>query len=136
MPDRIVEHEHTHGISVQTWLQGYFDKAGWGMIPPETAINGQVFAEVNHGRWIVRCPVCPSAALASERTKLFLCPECGSPENGNRWYAVIFPPFKRAIENVLLRRPMRNPNHAPTRNWLPGETVADLVAENTLQGIN
>jgi len=43
---------------------------------------------------------------------------------------VEFPEDRATIEAILLLRP--NPAN---RNWLPGETLADLVLENVVHGI-
>lgn len=74
-----------------------------------------MFAELNHGRWIVRCPKCPNAELASER---FRCSECGAAGR------VVWPEDRTEIERLTLVRPTVN------RNWSPGESVALLAAEN------
>lgn len=81
-------------------------------------------AEVNHGRWVVPCPFCPGAQLASEDDHRFFCVDClhaGRAEG--RWLRVVWPRHRDAIEEVLAVRPEVN------RNWVPGETVEDLRAE-------
>jgi hypothetical protein len=75
-----------------------------------------VDAYVNHGRWVVNCPSCPSAALAGVT---FACSECGFGPAGVQW-----PEEAALIEAALRPRPLVN------RNWVPGESVTDLVREN------
>ena len=103
-----------------------------GRLPQGVAGNVTVPVEVNHGRWLTRCPWCNSANLASRADRRFLCCECGNVGVGGQWVRVVWPdpPTVQQIERVLLARP--DPH---TRNWLPGETVADLVAENEANGV-
>jgi hypothetical protein len=85
---------------------------------------------VNHGRWVVDCPVCLSAQLASSTEQRFLCAECGNISNaGGKWLPLVWPPDAVAIEAALAIRPTEN------RNWLPGESVSDLRRENNEHGI-
>ena len=74
---------------------------------------------VNHGRWIVNCSTkyCDGARLAVDAAKP--CSNCGCVT------AATFPADKQLIDAALARRIVPD-----TRNWLPGETVNDLVAEN------
>lgn len=81
-------------------------------------------AVVNHGRWIVRCPFCTSAELACLSDPRFMCCECGNAENLGSWCPVRFPEGIPAIEAALSARPL------PLQNMEPGETLADLLAEN------
>lgn len=99
-----------------------------GHIPNWTE-QGAVQAEINHGRWIVKCPSCPGA-LDAEPGVPFFCPDCGNGANGGKSYSVIFPENRGAIEEILLKRPK-----AENQNWEPGETVAFLLAENAMGGI-
>lgn len=82
-------------------------------------------ARVDHGRWCCDC-VCGNGMAASRAWNTAICiVGCGA-----RYFAVIFPVEADAIEAVLLRRE-RDAN----RNWRPGETLADLMAENAAAGI-
>ena len=79
-------------------------------------------AEVNHGLWITRCPLCPSAEhLGGQgfRTETkFECSECGAKAE------VVWPPERHEIELALVDRPKAN------QNWILGEPVRALIAEN------
>ena len=133
-PERIAVYEDLPGAQRMGFLM--FQAQQWramgrGPLPPLTQHQGRVNAEVNHGRWIARCPNggCRNAILASDKTPLFACDNCGAG-----WYAIIFPANKPDIERVLLRRPLQG-GLAPTRNWLPREVVSDLERENAEHGI-
>jgi len=82
-------------------------------------------AEVNWGRWIVRCPRCPSA-LAVYGEPRYRCDDCGH-EDLILWPAA---DTMHGIARLLGMRP--DPS---TRNWQPHETLDDLLAENGLRGV-
>ena len=136
-PDYIVHHEHfqPHRGFVN-FIQEYWGRAGLGRVPPLGNVQGEVSARINEGRWLADCPAgCGGALIVTMQPALFICVECGSTENGGNWYTVRLPPNKVAIEAVLLLRPASRPDHATTRNWIPGETVAQLKQENRDQGL-
>lgn len=81
---------------------------------------------VNHGRWIVECPDCHDAQLASRHDPRFMCVACGNASVGGKWRRVTWPAKANQIEELLEVRV------AALQNWAPGETVADLKAENEL----
>jgi hypothetical protein len=83
----------------------------------------------NHGRWIVDCPFCRGAQLASPTDRRFLCADCGNVNVGGKWLRVIWPADPAAIEAALLVRPLEN------RNWWPGESPSDLRRENRAHDI-
>ena len=104
-------------------------------LPESPAPQGEVRARIEEGRWIIDCPGgCGGALFASKSDRRYICVSCGSPENGGRWYHVVFPVNHRRIELALLKRPNKRgpafPNHATERNWRPGETLEDLNREN------
>jgi len=79
--------------------------------------SGVLVPYVNWGRWVADC-VCGSGVACDPAWPLGLCLECGSR------YEIDWPSSRRAIEQALVPRHVRN------RHWVPGETVADLRAEN------
>lgn len=81
-------------------------------------------AYINHNRWVADCPICNGAELASPESPFFRCANCGF-EAG-----VQFPANRQGIEAVLAHRP-----HLLNRNWRPGESIADLRAENIGHGV-
>ena len=99
-------------------------RGGRFVLPVELAAAPILKAEVNHGRWIVRCPYCAGAELADHADPRFFCLSCYNVGSGGKWLPVQFPGDGRAIEGELLKRPEAN------RNWLPHESVEDLRREN------
>jgi hypothetical protein len=91
----------------------------------ELALTGVAYAEANWGRWIARCirPYCTNAVGLMPGQQLFICE--GGPDACGQTADVMWPADPDAIETVLAMRPVRR-----TQNWLPGETVEDLLAEN------
>lgn len=90
---------------------------------------GVVMPRVNHGRWIIDCPLCDSAGDA-HNTLNFVCLECGNKGTGIPM-KTIWPNDRGAIERELMRRPNEN-----TRNWDGIESFAHLVAENILHKVS
>jgi hypothetical protein len=84
----------------------------------------KVAVRVNHGVWQTLCPFCPSAQHAAETDRFFYCGECMNEGNGHRLLPVVWPADWEAIAAELVLRP-----RAENRNWLPGETVAQLRSE-------
>jgi hypothetical protein len=93
------------------------------------AIAGAAYAEANWGRWISRCPApwCTNAVGLDRGQARFECiglDSCGAVAD------LVWPADPQAIEAVLSLRPVPR-----TRNWLPGESVTELVAENVAHGV-
>lgn len=80
-------------------------------------------SELNHGRWIVNCPKCPMAFL--EHLTPDYCTNCGTK------IKVIAPSEKErlAVQHAVHLRPVEN------QNWVPGETIDNLTAENIAYGV-
>jgi len=86
-------------------------------------------AYMNHGRWVADCPEeCSFSALAKIATPYIDCPEHGR-------HSAIFPIGREEIEAELNKRPVDKVLGAKHANWRPGETLADLRAENEAHGI-
>ena len=101
-------------------------------LPTEVADGPSAHAEVNHGRWIVNCPdpACSSAQLAARDDLRFFCVACCNERTApGRWLPVVWPDDPAAVEAVLRERDTVNANAAP------GESVADLAAENAAAGL-
>jgi hypothetical protein len=93
---------------------------------PGLALEPPAYAEVNHGRWIAKCPFgCGGAEMVDFDRPSFFCCGCRNTPTFNRPVIVVVPENREAIEAVLLKRPEH-----PNRNWRPGETLDDLIAEN------
>jgi len=97
---------------------------------PEYDSKVVVYPEVNHGRWIVRCPWCPSASFARE-DGWFFCSDCGNSGVYRKHVRAPFPKQRKALETALSSRP--NPIN---QNWRRGESVESLRAENVIYGVN
>jgi hypothetical protein len=94
------------------------------VLPTEVDRHVVATAEVRDGRWLVRCPWCPSAQETSPSDRRFWCVGCANIAVGGKWVRVQWPKDWDAAEDELLKRPPEN------RHFLPGESVADLRREN------
>lgn len=83
----------------------------------------------NHGRWIVECPDCRGAQLAHPVDQRFMCNSCANAAVGGLWRPTLWPKNRADIESALHVRPVE------ARNWINGETVAHLRAENKSRGV-
>ena len=119
-------HDDRHGLSpVELEVMKHV-----GQVPTQASAVETVTPVVNHGRWLIPCPWCFSAAMASRDDHRFYCVECRNVGVGGKWVPVKWPESKDEIEALLVMR------HDPrTRNWAPPETVADLLAENESRGV-
>ena len=90
------------------------------------AVPGVSAVYANWGRWVADCAWCDSAEQLVPFTAGFRCVDCGWSTD------VVWPPpdMVAGIERLLLMRPNRK-----NQNWLPTETLEDLVAENVTHGI-
>lgn len=80
---------------------------------------------VNHGRWVVECPSCHSAQLASREDRRFFCVSCNNAFFEGRFLRVEWPRAADDIETELLRR-----MDVRTRNWEWDETLDQLRDEH------
>lgn len=90
----------------------------------EAPKSAAVRAVVNQGRWVVECPDCGSAQLASLDDRRFMCVECANVSVAGLWRPIIVPRDSSQIARLLAQRPEKN------RNWLPGESLSALREEN------
>ena len=90
-----------------------------------------LYAEIDHANWRVVCDTCREAMVINYG-ELYFCPNCLNAAYGGKARLVMFPnqSDRIRIEELLSKRP--NPNN---RNWLPYETVENLIKENELHGI-
>lgn len=94
------------------------------MAAPTGGPQDAIEAYVNEGRWVVSCPNCAGAQYACRTDHRFMCVECGNDAIAGKWRPVVWPVTAADIEAELEKR-TRHTN----RNWMPGETVADLAIE-------
>lgn len=86
----------------------------------------KVQALISGGRWIVACTTkgCSNAPLTHPDWKVARCFECGAI-----YQDVIFPENIAEISALLVKRA-----YVANRNWVPGETIEELRAENIANG--
>lgn len=91
----------------------------------DLAVAGVAYAEAICGEWAARCPRpdCANAMPLATGQDTFVCDSLGGC--GYVAAAVVWPPDPDAIVALLLMRPVFT-----TRNYLLGETLEDLLAEN------
>lgn len=96
--------------------------------------NATTTARVSGSCWIADCPNpdCAGAEFVNFTDPRFFCCACRNASWNHQPLPVQLPTDKmRAqIETVLLERPLPD-----TRNWAPGETIADLKRENREHGL-
>jgi len=123
----------------------------WGMrgqrIPEGLSDCAVALAELHWSEWIARCPYCPkwiargpycpNAMPISIKDPRFSCSQDRCQTGGisgadGAAIAVVLPPANVLmwVEALLLLRPK-----AENRNWLPTETIKDLIAENVAHHI-
>ena len=100
----------------------------WRRQLPNWDVRGAVSAEIVRSSWRVSCPFCASATVA-EPGEPFFCPDCMMAGNNGLAMLVIMPEEREQIERILNMRPVPE-----TRNWLPHESVDDLIVENIEHG--
>lgn len=100
------------------------------------ALDVAAHAVANHGRWIVRCPFCPSARMGDPAVN-FWCSECGNAAVGGQEVKVDWPSRKdmEVAEEILAARPVENRNWEPREVvlggvTLPAEELVHIAAEN------
>lgn len=130
-----VERHLAPGVKLDARNEDPADKAfvlyGGGKVLGKSA--GQVSkahafdAYVNEARWIVECPFCGSAQVGSPDDPRFLCVECVNAPVDSAYLQVRYPSVqaRALIEDALAARPLR-----ANVNWVPGETVNELLAQN------
>lgn len=96
---------------------------------PAGVSDTTVKAEINHGRWICKCPFCSGAELADKNDKRFFCLSCFNAEVGGKWMKVEYPKNIEKIEAELVKRPKDE-----NRNWTD-ETLTKLKDENRKAGV-
>lgn len=124
-------------VGPREYLAALYPKADIPPVAHVALLAEPLIARCNHGLWIASC-ACGADGLPTPGCIVFpdapwgWCVRCGNRRHGGCWRTVLVPtPEERArIEAVLLCRP-----DPATWNWRPGETVADLIAENVAHGV-
>lgn len=102
-------------------------------LPPSSEVSDEppLRTFVTTNLWAAECPDCHTAMLVWVERPVLMCSGCLNAVVDHRWRRVTLPKEaeRLAIEAVLQARPLPH-----TRNWRPGETIADLMAENDARG--
>lgn len=97
--------------------------------------RGRALVIVVGGRWLIQCPTCPQRVPAHTpaggRVELFRCPLCHNSAAGKRPFPVLWPSRAQADRIAMVLRCRPDPQ---TRNWVPGESLHMLCAENIQHG--
>lgn len=121
-------------------------------------VGAPVLARIWQGQWIADCDVCNSASFVDPDEPVFFCFGCVNRMNGQKPRPVQFPPEpeRLEIERLILERPVDDVSGLTdlervgmakpllykqitqdgrvislplTRSWEPGESIADLHAQ-------
>lgn len=122
---------------IRSYLLAFFPDADIPPIDHADPDAAPLAARVNHGVWIASCP-CRTPGDPSPGLVVWpavpwgWCLRCGNASVAGRWRPVAVPSAadRAAIEAALSVRP--SPSAC---NWEPGESIADLLAENTEHGV-
>jgi hypothetical protein len=141
----IVDARAFHSIDTPEEMAAYVEQDRPGFVelkgPRETSLaDAHAVARINWGRWLADCPAAPCAnPVTGERAGgaeyvspglPFMCQWCWNQEIAGRFREVDFPAAREALEAELVKRDV-----ADNRNWTPGETLADLQADNIVHGV-
>jgi len=126
MPTNEIQEQHDSqpGVSMRQYLDGFAHRLGIS-VPANDQIDGQVLAYLNEGLWSARCPeeICYGEVAVTTQYPWMYCTDCGAG-----WFSVIFPGNKLEIEAELMKR-NKGRNSLPHANWVPGESIDDLIAQ-------
>lgn len=141
----IIYAESYYGLSFEEYIESVLNRVRVKSmhLPPLKAVKisqeGSLSARVNHGRWIVDCPVCKGAEYVFKSRLLMLCQNCRN-DSTDEFRQVVLPQEVDEIEAALCKRPEQSYAFGrrcyPHRNWEVGQTVADLERENKEHGVN
>ena len=94
-----------------------------GIIPRGSNPGMGLVAWVAQGQWSITCP-CGGGEYVWEEGWV-MCASCWNEWADHYYIRTAFPKHRREIESILLCRP-----HRSERNYLLGETVEELLAQN------
>lgn len=116
-------------LGYRRWLRELLDRRGWRDVRPDfDQPAGEVAARVIEAQWVVYCPHCPGVIIVDDSDPVHFCPDCLNAGAGGVPQRVVFQ-HQAAVERLFARR--ADPRH---RNWLPGESLKDLVREQRAHG--
>ena len=118
---RPIHHEDYHDTMPRQFMAGVFMRIQRRPVPTEVS-QEPVKARLDAGRWLADCPMgCRGAEMVSPAEPVFLCCSCGS---GDKWWPVVFPRIKKAIEFEVIKR-----DKVMGWSWFPGEGITTIRAE-------
>lgn len=127
MPKNRIEEQHDSqpGASMRQYLAGFAARLGTP-VPANDHIEGEVQAFLNEGLWSARCleEFCAGEVSVTSQWPWMFCTDCGAG-----WFSVVFPANKLDIEAEVLRRKKARNGFLPHANWVPGESIDDLIAQ-------
>ena len=113
---RALQRRHLHQVRMA--------RPAWNVPDPQLATEHPPVI-VSGGKWLIVCP-CGNGPSVHPEWALALCFDCGKVYEG-----LTMPEDAAGIEAALMQRP-----HLWQRQWAPGETVGDLLAENAALGVS
>lgn len=127
--------EYLHRLFVRHELGGFWQRHTQGVAPFQpsaTAPDRHLLPFVERNAWIVQCPFCERAQMATPEFPRFFCIWCLHRSIGHAWIEVWWPSEQacHAVEVALEARP--DPD---TRCWRPHESVGVLIFENVQHGL-
>jgi hypothetical protein len=133
---RIAARMPTPPIDLRAYLLAFYPLARIASTRHVNRSAVPMTARINHGVWIASCE-CGAEGHPSPGCVVYLdnpigwCVRCGNRAHGGMWRPIMVPGAdeRAAIEAVLLCRPSLS-----DRNWQPGETVDELIAQNLAHG--
>jgi len=120
---RPIQHNDYYPINPVQFAVSTAQSRGWGR--PTERNTEPVMARLDAGSWLADCPLgCGGAETVDEAQPLFLCLSCGS---GMKWWPVVFPVNREAIDAEVSKR--RDPHGWA---WATGESMDDLRKETAV----
>ena len=117
-----------HGYRM--WVHKVLRDRGYDLDIPWGAPRGKVQAYIHNDAWVAYCPdiTCTGIIIVDEEDPVMFCVDCHNALNNKHPYSIEFK-NKNEVEHLMSLR--KNPR---TRNWLPGETIEDLMLEQERHG--
>jgi hypothetical protein len=133
--------------NTKAWIRTIAEKKKH-VIDDTVSGGNSVYAEINAGRWIAKCPDCNGAEAVDPDERVFYCLSCGNERVGGKHRKVVFPKNWKAIEKEILKRPVKvRPGRDPIaqaftaipdklpRAWTTDETLEDIQKQNKEVGL-
>lgn len=113
-------HPSVAGVPPAAWAATRFWPHRTHPFTPPTGVavgpDAAVHVLVNQGRWVIECPDCPSAQVASHTDRRFFCVDCENRAVAGLWRPVLWPDDPATVEQL-----MAGFVEEKRRNWVPKE---------------